>query len=308
VPDAGPDARIDAGPDAGIDAGPDGGDAGPSDAGIDAGVDAGQDSGTESSYPYGHGCSSQQDVTGQVVRTAVIGTDQMMHTYYSYVPASYDGGWAIPVVISLHGAGDNAKNFVNFWQTNADENGFMVLVPEGSAVLGPGFTWNISDIFVVLGAIDDINRCYRTDMHRHILHGFSAGGFIAYIDGLSQLDTQFSGLAISSSDLGTAEYYAVRRQLSPRIPAALALRLEHPGEHDSWHRGPEFPLRAVRSGFPRCAARRWAHRLLPPIRRRPHRDRGPRSAAMERPQGFGVSVTSAGGQKRRTVQMSFRAA
>jgi poly(3-hydroxybutyrate) depolymerase len=209
-PDSGIDAGIDAGPDAGIDAGPmdAGPGAGPDGGALDAGGDAGIDAGTDPSYPYGHGCSGQQDVTGLVQRVSLIGTDQMMHTYYSYVPASYDGGWAIPLVVSLHGAGDTAMNFVYLWQQIADDNGFMVLLPEGSAVLGSGYTWNIPDAFVVFGAMDDISRCYRTDMHRHILHGFSAGGFIAYIDGLSQSDKLFSGIAMSSSDLGTAEYYA----------------------------------------------------------------------------------------------------
>jgi poly(3-hydroxybutyrate) depolymerase len=188
----------------------DAGDAGPinagdgGDAGDDGGVDAGEDAGPPN--PNGTGCSSDQDKTGLVLRSGKYGTDGLAHDYYSYVPASYSPSTAIALIISLHGAGDTAKNFVNLWETDADSSGFMVLVPEASATDGPGYTWDTTDTDLIIGATDDIQRCYHTDMHRHILHGFSAGGLLAYILGLSQADL-FSGLAIASSDLGTAEYY-----------------------------------------------------------------------------------------------------
>jgi len=190
------------GGDAGVDAG-ELVDAGEPDAGpVDAGwMDAGPPS------PYGHGCSAQQDATGLVLRSGMTGGDSTVHKYYSYVPASYDPSVPIAVIISLHGAGDTASNFVNLWEGDVDQSDFMVVVPEASAALGPGFTWTTTDLAVVVGAMQDIDRCYRTDPHRQILHGFSAGGLIAYWLGLSQ-SARFSGLAIASSDLGTAEYYA----------------------------------------------------------------------------------------------------
>jgi predicted esterase len=186
------DDRNDAGTDAGVDAGE------------DAGVDAGEDAGPPS--PYGTGCSTNQDMTGVVLRSGKYGTDGKAHDYYTYVPASYSPATEIPLVISLHGAGDTAKNFVNLWTADADEGGFMVLVPEASGVDGPGYTWDTTDTDLITGATEDIERCYNTDLHRHILHGFSAGGLIGYILGLSQADS-YSGLAISSSDLTTAEIY-----------------------------------------------------------------------------------------------------
>jgi poly(3-hydroxybutyrate) depolymerase len=228
----------DAGLDAGMDAGAlqDGGDAGVVDAGPDAGIDAGPvDAGIDAgpTSPYGHDCSSQQDATGFVHRTGAIGGDQTVHDYYTYVPLSYDGGTPIALVVSLHGAGDTATNFLQLWQTNADQKGFMVLLPEASSPLAGGFTWNIADTHVVYGAIADIEHCYNTELHHHILHGFSAGGIIAYIVGLSQAD-RFSGLAIASSDLGTAEYYHGGRLLPSAwaIPASI-----FHGEQD-----PNFPF------------------------------------------------------------------
>jgi poly(3-hydroxybutyrate) depolymerase len=227
--DAGEDAGVDAGVDAGIDAGEsDAGDAGPTDAGVDAGMDAGGDS------LYGHGCSTKQDATGLVKRI-----DQTGHEYYTYAPLSYDAGTPIPVVISLHGAGDTAANFVQLWETDADQKGFLVLVPEASAPLGPGYTWDISDTNVILGAMNDIDRCYNIDVRRHILHGFSAGGIIGYLLGLSQ-SPRFSGLAIASSDLGTAEYFFG----GPLLPSywLIPVSIYH-GEQD-----PNFPFAPCAEG------------------------------------------------------------
>jgi predicted esterase len=215
--------------DAGADAGSDGGNV--VDAGIDAGVDAGPDAGPPG--PYGKDCSSDQDKTGLVLRSGKYGTDGLAHDYYSYVPASYSPSAPIQVIVSLHGAGDTAQNFVNLWTGDADGNGFMVVVPEATSPLGPGYTWSTTDTALINGATDDIDRCYHTDMHRHILHGFSAGGILAYILGLSQAD-RFSGLAIASSDLGTAEYYWGKSLLPSawKIPASL-----FHGESD-----PNFPI------------------------------------------------------------------
>ncbi len=209
-------------PGAIVDAGVD--DGGLTDGGVnDRGLEDGgaTDAGLDVSFPYGHGCSAQQDATGLVRRTGMIGTDGLVHLYYSYVPVSYDAGWAIPLVVSLHGAGNTALEFVGLWQSSADANDFMVLAPQGSGSTGDGFAWNdLTDESVVLGAMDDISRCYRTDMHRHIVHGFSAGGIMAYLIGLPQSGVLFSGLAIASSGLETAEYYANEAMLPPLLPSA----------------------------------------------------------------------------------------
>ena len=242
------DTPADSGLPDGATSGDSGQDSGIEDGGIDAGLadagspDAGPDAGT--TYPYGYGCSAQQDATG-LVRRSAMGADQMMHEYYSYVPSSYDAGWDIPLVVSLHGSGDTARDFITLWETNADQNDFMVLVPEASGTSGDGFTWLVpTDIGVVLTAIEDISRCYRTDLHRHILHGFSAGGILGYIMGLLPSDVMFSGLAISSSDLGTAEYFAQRFSLPPLLPSGwnIPVSISH-GLQD-----PNFPFAIAAEG------------------------------------------------------------
>lgn len=213
-----------------------------SDAGgqLDSGIDAGpEDAGTVNELPYGYDCSGQQDVIELVRRSGMLGTDGLVHAYYSYVPETYDAGAEIPLIVSLHGAGDTASNFVGLWEMLSEENGFMVLVPEASSALGSGFTWSLpGDISVIEGAITDIQRCYHTDLHRYILHGLSAGGYLGYILGLSQTDLLFSGLVIASSDLGLSEQYAREIGLPPLLPSGwlIPVSISH-GVHD-----PNFPF------------------------------------------------------------------
>jgi predicted esterase len=147
-------------------------------------------------------CTANQDQVGLTMRTA------MGNPYVAYVPASYDPTKLTPLVIVLHGDGDTAENYLNvIWKANADTDGFIVIAPEGTAAVGNGgYTYNISDKTLILAAAVDVYNCYAIDWRREIMHGFSAGGIMAYIIGLSQAQL-FSGVSISSSDLGTAEYY-----------------------------------------------------------------------------------------------------
>ncbi len=144
-------------------------------------------------------CTSNADKVGTTNRTA------SGNPYVAYVPASYDPKKLTPLVVALHGAGDTASNYLNIvWKSNADANGFIVIAPEGTAPLSPGFTWNSSDETLILAAAKDVYGCYAIDPKKEILHGFSAGAIMAYFVGLDHADL-FSGISISSADLGSAE-------------------------------------------------------------------------------------------------------
>jgi poly(3-hydroxybutyrate) depolymerase len=158
-------------------------------------------------------CTDSPDKVGLTMRTA------SGNPYVAYVPASYDPTVLTPLVIALHGAGDTASNYLQaIWKSNADQDGFIVIAPEGTATLGSGFTFNISDKTLILAAAADIYDCYAIDWRKEILHGFSAGGIMAYLIGLSQSQL-FSGISISSSDLATAEYYYG----GPLLPSTWAI-------------------------------------------------------------------------------------
>ncbi len=144
-------------------------------------------------------CTVSQDKVGYTNRMA------SGNPYVAYVPASYNPNVLTPLVIALHGAGDTAMNYLSvIWQGNADANGFIVIAPEGTAPLGSGYTWDSTDETLILAAAVDVYNCYAVDWRKEIMHGFSAGGIMAYMIGLDKA-ALFSGISISSADLGSAE-------------------------------------------------------------------------------------------------------
>ena len=113
--------------------------------------------------------------------------------YIQYVPSVYDGNTAVPLVIALHGLGDNAANFQGVgFQTVADTANFIVVYPEA---LVDAFTtstaWNsgagtfgifpnetVDDVGFINAVIDTLSANYNIDQSRVYATGFSMGGFM----------------------------------------------------------------------------------------------------------------------------------
>jgi len=167
--------------------------------------------------PVKQPCTANQDKVGFTNRTA------LGNPYVAYVPASYDPKKLTPLVVALHGAGDTAQNYLSvIWQGNADADGFIVIAPEGTSVLGSGYTWDSTDEPLILAAAADVYNCYAIDSKKEIMHGFSAGGIMAYLIGLDRADL-FSGISISSADLGSAEAF----HGSSLLPSAWLIPVSH---------------------------------------------------------------------------------
>jgi poly(3-hydroxybutyrate) depolymerase len=196
----------------------------------DAAID---DTGVDSGPP----CTADANKVGTTMRMA------KGRPYLSYVPASYTPTTALPLVVALHGAGDTNSNYLaGMWKANADSKGFIVIVPEGSAPLNPGYTWNTGDRSAILAAIDDVRACYNLQPKKTIIHGFSAGGIMAYWIGMKDAK-RFSGIAINSANLGSAE--AINGAVL--IPAPWTIPVSHfHGDQDM-----NFPLNTAQSGITR---------------------------------------------------------
>lgn len=113
--------------------------------------------------------------------------------YIQYVPSVYDGNTAVPLVIALHGLGDNAANFQGVgFQAVADTANFIVVYPEA---LVDAFTtstaWNsgagtfgiypnetIDDVGFINALIDTLSANHNIDQTRVYATGFSMGGFM----------------------------------------------------------------------------------------------------------------------------------
>lgn len=111
-------------------------------------------------------------------------------TYRIYIPALYDSSQPVPLVMALHGLGDNANNFqgVGFNHIANAEN-FIVAYP--NALTDPllGATgWSagmnplnaIDDVGFLNALIDTIQSEYSIDTNRIYACGFSMGGFMTH--------------------------------------------------------------------------------------------------------------------------------
>ena len=122
--------------------------------------------------------------------------------YIQYVPSVYNADNAVPLIIAMHGLGDNIANFsgVGFQQV-ADTANFIVVYPQGlkafnpilASVFGPDSitAWNcdagafgltlappVSDVEFINALIDTVSAHYNIDPDRIYATGFSMGGFM----------------------------------------------------------------------------------------------------------------------------------
>ncbi|MCF8463990.1 MAG: T9SS type A sorting domain-containing protein [Flavobacteriales bacterium] len=115
--------------------------------------------------------------------------------YIQYVPSIYDGSESVPLVIVLHGLGDNMTNMsqVGFRQV-ADTANFIVVTPEalidqmftgstawnsGAGVAGFSLNADVDDVGFLNALIDTISDHYNIDQSRIFATGFSMGAFMS---------------------------------------------------------------------------------------------------------------------------------
>lgn len=93
-----------------------------------------------------------------------------------YVPASYTGSTAIPVVLSLHGASQNSATGLALLRTHADARGFAIVAPDSR-----GGTWDrvrgrfLEDVQFIELALALAFATVRADPARIWIAGFSDG-------------------------------------------------------------------------------------------------------------------------------------
>lgn len=123
--------------------------------------------------------------------------DNVNRIYRIYVPQSYTGNKAVPLVMAFHGLGDNAANFqgIGFNQL-ANQDTFIVIYPQAlpdqlfqanawNAGVGgtfAGFTYflnaDVDDIGFVNSLIDTLSSEFNLDSNRIYSTGFSLGAYM----------------------------------------------------------------------------------------------------------------------------------
>jgi len=109
-------------------------------------------------------------------------SDGLEREFIVFIPGEYDPSEPTPLVLTLHGFGDNAESFIQVsnWTRVANDYGFLLVAPQGYRN-----RWNagvipnnqiIDDIGFLEAVIGKVQASYCVDASRIYLNGFSNGG------------------------------------------------------------------------------------------------------------------------------------
>ncbi|RZL90076.1 MAG: PHB depolymerase family esterase [Variovorax sp.] len=113
-----------------------------------------------------------------------------MRRYRLYRPPGIQFGERLPLMVMLHGCGQDAKTFATSTRMNsiAARERFMVLYPEQDRISNPQGCWNWFDtssgraygeVALIMNAIDQASLMYAADRTRVAVAGLSAGASMA---------------------------------------------------------------------------------------------------------------------------------
>ena len=126
---------------------------------------------------------------------------------YLYVPAGYGAGRPAPLVLLLHGAGEDARDGLALLRQQADGAGLILLAPSSR---GP--TWDLilgrgrygHDVAAIDEALDQTFSSYAVDPGRVAVGGYSDGASYAISLGISNGDLFGHVLAFSPGFMAPA--------------------------------------------------------------------------------------------------------
>lgn len=110
-----------------------------------------------------------------------------------YVPETYDGAKAWPLVVALHGGSGEGRDFLWTWLREARSRRFLLLAPTSR-----GSTWALNgpdiDGPALAGMVRAVSEQWRVDAERVLLTGLSDGATYTLLCGL-QPESPFTALA-----------------------------------------------------------------------------------------------------------------
>jgi poly(3-hydroxybutyrate) depolymerase len=129
-------------------------------------------------------------------------------TFWAYVPKSYDGSKAVPLVFTFHGLGDDCYSFGHNTGLidQADDNNFILVYPCGYPGL-LGNAWNagtccldgypIDDVQFTRNMVKYMQANWNIDSSRVFTTGFSNGAFMTEILLCNASDVFVAGVSVS---------------------------------------------------------------------------------------------------------------
>jgi len=113
----------------------------------------------------------------------------LTRSYRIYVPNSYTGNSAVPLLFNLHGYTSNAlqQEIYGDFRDIADTANFILVHPDGTLDPNGNTFWNafgavagVDDVGFISALIDTIDQDYNIDLNRVYSCGMSNGGFMSY--------------------------------------------------------------------------------------------------------------------------------
>ena len=125
----------------------------------------------------------------QTVNTSIV-HDSEERNYTIYIPSSYTGEEAVPLVFNLHGYGSNAleQMFYGDFRSIADTANFILVHPQGTLLNGVSH-WNVGgwtvgstvdDVSFFSALLDSLIIDYSIDESRVYSTGMSNGGYMSF--------------------------------------------------------------------------------------------------------------------------------
>lgn len=118
--------------------------------------------------------------------------DAVSREYLLYIPDSYDGTSAFPLMLNFHGYGGTATGQMEWadMRSLADQENFILVYPQGTLLEGSSH-WNAAlpggdnksdadDFGFTAALIDTLSENYSIDTDRVYACGYSNGAFFAY--------------------------------------------------------------------------------------------------------------------------------
>jgi phospholipase/carboxylesterase len=121
-----------------------------------------------------------------------------------YVPESYDGSRAWPLIVALHGGSGHGADFLWSWLREARSRQLLLLAPTSQ-----GSTWSLNgpdlDARALRAMVEFVSQDWQVDGERVLLTGLSDGATYSLLCGL-QPDMPFTALAPLSGVLHPANF------------------------------------------------------------------------------------------------------
>jgi len=142
--------------------------------------------------------------------------DGISRQYRLYLPIGYSGAASYPLVLMLHGLGDNMNNFSAVGMNAvADTAKFIIAVPQaltdpllsatawnsGAGMMGLYPNANINDVKFLGALIDTVQKAYAVNKNRVYACGFSMGGYMTERLGC-ELAGRFAAIASMAGTIG----------------------------------------------------------------------------------------------------------